>query len=76
MEKVFCEYCCQHNEYTTREENLIGKVDGRYIFYKGKRAYCKKCGGVVYPQEVLDYNLSIVNKEAACLNKSLSGSIA
>ena len=64
MEKVFCEYCCQPTEYTTNEEELIGKVNGRYIFYKGKRAYCNRCANVVYPQEVLDYNNSIVIKEA------------
>lgn len=62
--KVFCEYCCRSNEYITKDEDLFGKVEGRYIFYKGKRAYCKKCGNIVYPQEVIDYNLNIVDRKA------------
>lgn len=64
MEKAYCEYCCRQTEYTTNEEELVGKVNGRYIFYKGKRAYCSRCGNVIYPHEVLNYNVNLVMKGA------------
>jgi putative zinc finger/helix-turn-helix YgiT family protein len=55
--KGFCEQCHDIVNCDIKEEFKIKNIKGKKIEYKGKEAYCNKCGSNVFIAEIRDHNL-------------------
>ena len=60
---VFCEECRNDVAYTVAEAPMVGTRRGVEYHYTGREARCVSCHARVYVPEIIDYNLSCLNKE-------------
>lgn len=61
--EIICEYCLKPTSHHIVDEEIITKVKGIPIEYKGKRAYCDQCNQNKYVEEIMEYN------KKQCYNK-------
>lgn len=62
-EPTLCEYCLEPTSHHIVDEEIITKIKGIPIKYKGKRAYCDQCNQNKYVEEIMEYN------KKQCYNK-------
>lgn len=55
-ELTLCEYCLEPTSHHIVDEEIITKVKGIPIKYKGKRAYCNQCDQNKYIEKIMEYN--------------------
>ena len=53
---TLCEYCLKPTSHHIVDEDIITKIKGIPIEYKGKRAYCDQCNQHKYVEEIMEYN--------------------
>jgi len=60
---TLCEYCLKPTSHHIIDEEIITKIKGIPIKYKGKHAYCDQCNQNKYVEEIMEYN------KKQCYNK-------
>lgn len=63
MQKSFCEYCIQENEYKIHKINKISILNGEEFNYRAREAVCNNCGNIIFDSSVCDYNLNKLYEE-------------